>query len=112
MSSMNFFLPLTEETPTKPISEKTQTGSCWVVESWDVNFSVGISCNTFGISILGGLFRFSEKQEEEEETEGIVFVSFTSEEPESLAIVTQRERERERERERGAVTAIKKESNL
>ena len=100
MSSMNFFLPLTEETPTKPISEKTQTGSCWVVESWDVNFSVGISCNTFGISILGGLFRFSEKQEEEEEeeTEGIVFVSFTSEEPESLAIVTQRERERERER--------------
>ena len=101
MSSMNFFLPLTEETPTKPISEKTQTGSCWVVESWDVNFSVGISCNTFGISILGGLFRFSEKQEEEEEeeTEGIVFVSFTSEEPESLAIVTQRERERERERE-------------
>ena len=109
MSSMNFFLPLTEETPTKPISEKTQTGSCWVVESWDVNFSVGISCNTFGISILGGLFRFSEKQEEEEEeTEGIVFVSFTSEEPESLAIVTQRERERERE----VVTAIKKESNL
>ena len=101
MSSMNFFLPLTEETPTKPISEKTQRGSCWVVESWDVNFSVGISCNTFGISILGGLFRFSEKQEEEEEeTEGIVFVSFTSEEPESLAIVTQRERERERERER------------
>ena len=100
MSSMNFFLPLTEETPTKPISEKTQTGSCWVVESWDVNFSVGISCNTFGISILGGLFRFSEKQEEEEEEEtgGIVFVSFTSEEPESLAIVTQRERERERER--------------
>ena len=108
MSSMNFFLPLTEETPTKPISEKTQTGSCWVVESWDVNFSVGISCNTFGISILGGLFRFSEKQEEEEEeeTEGIVFVSFTSEEPESLAIVTERERERE------VVTAIKKESNL
>ena len=70
-----------------------------------MNFSVGISCNTFGISILGGLFRFSEKQEEEEETEGIVFVSFTSEEPESLAIVTQRERERERE----VVTAIKKE---
>ena len=97
MSSMNFFLPLTEETPT-PISAK-QTASCWGVESRDVNLSFGISCNTFGISILGGLFRFSE-----EETEGFVsvqlvfIVSFTSDKSESLTIVIQRERERERER--------------
>jgi hypothetical protein len=104
VSSMNFFLPLTEETPT-PISAK-QTASCWGVESRDVNLSFGISCNTFGISILGGLFRFSEEEEVEEETEGFVsvqlvfIVSFTSDKSESLTIVIQRERERERERER------------
>jgi hypothetical protein len=106
VSSMNFFLPLTEETQT-PISPR-HTASSWGAGSRDVDLSVWISCKTLGISILGGLFRFSE-----EETEGftavVVFMSETNEN--SLAIVTntEREREREREREAEAPTAIKNE---
>lgn len=55
-----------------------------------MKLSAWISCKTFGISILGGLFRFNE-----EEREGIMesgtpkFVSDTKEE--SLAIVKKRE---------------------
>jgi hypothetical protein len=96
VSSMNFFLPLTEETPT-PISAR-HTASSWGAESRDADLSVWISCKTLGISILGGLFRFNE--EETESFTALVFVSETNKD--SLAIVTHRKRERERERSRGS----------
>ena len=93
---MNFFLPLTEETPT-PISARHTTSS-WGAESRDADLSVWISCKTLGISILGGLFRFNE--EETESFTALVFVSETNKD--SLAIVTQTDRERETERSRGS----------
>lgn len=79
---MNFFLPLKEETPTPtPLSEialfcAMRSGS----------LSVRISCKTFGISIIGGRFRFREEEavglavaavgeEFEHETEGSVVVT-------------------------------------
>jgi hypothetical protein len=99
VSSMNFFLPLTEETPT-PISAR-HTASSWGAESRDADLSVWISCKTLGISILGGLFRFNE--EETESFTALVFVSETNKD--SLAIVTQTDRERGAE----ALTAIKRE---
>ena len=60
VSSMNFFLPLTEKTPTpNPLK---QTASSWGATSLTLRVLAWISCKTFGISILGCLFRFKEQE--------------------------------------------------
>jgi hypothetical protein len=66
VSSMNFFLPLIAETPTPfPLKERAVFLG---VSSWKRGFvlvrllTVWISWSTFGISIMGGLFRFKELQ--------------------------------------------------
>lgn len=62
-SSMNFFLPLREKTPTPESLKQKESSFSRGAHSLELNsFSTTISRKTFGISSLGGLFLFNEQE--------------------------------------------------
>lgn len=60
-SSMNFFFPLTEKTPT-PADSRQVASLPTEVESRKLSSSGWTSRSTFGISMLGGLLLFIEEE--------------------------------------------------